>query len=136
MEQAVSAQQPEPSPLVNVQSVDVPAGTLADRILTSREFHRTIRFAIVSTAVVVGMGIAVWGIVRIKQTETWWTSLLETAAIIAAFWKPARAAVGIQTKFQKYMETDHQRVTRIEQSVDPNRTSTGLNSDGTSPHGI
>lgn len=117
------------------QREEDPMKGLVNDVLIVRERHKTYRLAIVSGAVLAGMGITAWAIVRIKENNTVWDIIATTLIVILAGWKPVSKIISIEANFRQYMETDHQRACKLEQSVDPDRTSSGLNKDGTSPHG-
>jgi len=112
-----------------------PTKGLVNDVLFARERHKTYRLAIVSTAILGGMGIVAWAIVQIKENQTFWDIFFTALIVILASWKPVSTIFRIEAKFRQYMETDHQRACELEQSVDPDRSSSGLNKDGTSPHG-
>jgi uncharacterized membrane protein len=96
------------------------------------ELHRTVRLGILSACGVIGLGLILWATVEMEASRPPW--LILGLAIVAAVAPNSYLIAKWVRKFRHYMKVDHQRVIEIEKRVDPNRETSGLNRDSTSPY--
>lgn len=108
---------------------------VVDQVLLSKQRHTTIRIGIISGAVVTGIGFVSWALVEIKKTQSIWDVVIAGVLTFLSLYWPVSRCRAIYEKFRGYMKKDHQRVLELESAVDKTRSSSGLNKDGTSPHG-
>lgn len=86
--------------------------------------------------ITVGVVACVWIVSRAAVSMTaapqppWLTIVLTIMTAIGVGSAPGAWALG---KIRFYMKHDHQRVTELEASIDPARSTSGLNKDGTCP---
>jgi hypothetical protein len=98
--------------------------------LNSREFYRTIRWGIVAAGIFGCVGWITWAYVKKGDTPVWQAIL--QASLPALF--PTAIAYRWRRRLRQYMKSVAERFNKLESSIDPNRTSSGLNSDGTDRH--
>lgn len=95
------------------------------------EVQRTIRVGIIAVAIVLGLGMLVGGVVLVVgegaviQAIATGLSVIMAAALPVAVWFKARA------NFKGTIKDKHGRTVELEASVDAERSSSGLQEDGT-----
>ena len=93
------------------------------------EIHRTIRTIAICVVVAIGIVAVCWAAVRITEKPPWLVLLL---AILA----PGGVVYSIIRTFRWYIKRTNQRVVDLEKRLDSDRTSSGLDKNGTTPHGV
>ncbi len=100
------------------------------------QIGRTIRYAIVVTGVVVGILIITRGVVEVATTpENLWGFLAKLATVIAI---PIGAVywfyLCMWRKVNNYFQNHEERSKKLEQILDPNRESSGMDKIGGSEY--
>lgn len=107
------------------------AASIYRDIIRIQERSKIIRTAIVGVVALGGLYIVGQTIQAFVDTPPW----LQALALLAGTVPPSIWMWRIRAQFRMYMERDHNRVMALEAKVDASRTSSGINPDGTSPHG-
>lgn len=96
-----------------------------------QERGRTTRTLIVCAAALFGLWLVVDTIQAVASTPPW----LQALALFAGSAPASYLLWKMRGRFRVYMSRDHQRTIELEGELDASRTSSGINPDGTSPHG-
>jgi len=109
-----------------------PPGPHPDAIAFVRicEDHRTRRFYALMATIVLLAGILAWAIVRIVD-KPWWSALLVALVTIVTgqsglFWF-------LNRRFGRYTRLNQSRVANFEKRLDPRRSSSQMQTDGSNP---
>ncbi len=109
---------------------DKPDQTEQIEILRIRETEKTKRYVILTLGVVSSLGIIAWAAVRLMDKPPW---LAFALAVLAALSGPS-TLLAITVRFVWSWTSRHMgRTARLEMTVDPNRSTSSLNPDGTDP---
>lgn len=99
-------------------------------IIRIRETQTTRRILIITVGIVASIGIIAWAAVRIMERPAW---LVFALAVLAALSGPTGLLV-LGVRYVKRWTRRHvTRQAQLERQVDPGRTSSNLNPDGTDP---
>ena len=107
--------------------------TELDRVTEIAKFHelqKTIRWGIVAIGAVAALWAIAYGIKQLAQSLSWAKLLL---ACFATVFGPAGVFWIMIRKIKAYTRRTHWRMRQLEKDADPNRTTSGLREDGTSP---
>jgi hypothetical protein len=104
----------------------------AGGVVVQVEREKTKRWLIVSIAFTVCFCVACWTFLKFSQIERpWWHYIVVPIVPTVVGWFPGPLII---RRFRRYMAHHHDRTVNLERSVDPNRTTSGLNKDGTFEH--
>jgi hypothetical protein len=99
-------------------------------ILRIRETQKTLRYLILTFGIVTSLGLIAWAAVRMTEKPPW---LVLALAILAASSGPT-ALLLYTVRYVRRWTRDHMgRTAELERIIDPARTTSSLNPDGTDP---
>lgn len=93
------------------------------------EVQKTVRTIAICLTIAVCVACISWAAIRLLDRPPWLVLLLALAA-------PSGVFVAAISVFRGYVRKTSRRVTELEQQLDRGRTTSGLNSDGTSKDGL
>jgi hypothetical protein len=97
------------------------------------QMHRTVRFAIVTIAIVAGLKVTFDGLTALLDRPAWLQALMYVLAFIAGGSPPAFALWRALRFVRKWTRENLSRSSTLEKLVDPARSSSGLTPEGQDP---
>jgi len=105
------------------------------RYLSIEETHRTIR----TCAICLTVGVSVWkivdGVVKLLDKPPWVTVLTSLIAVLSVACVQTPLLYHVSRSVRKFTRRAVSRNSELEALLDPNRTSSGLTSEGEDPGG-
>lgn len=97
------------------------------------QVHRTIRTCVICATTISGLLLVCWTTVRLADIVPWWVFGLAVFILSAG---PSSAAAIMVRIYRRHIKMTSARTQKLEEQVDPNRTSSNLLEDGRSSHGL